>query len=268
MTFRASLVPSAVAGALVAALAVTLVPEAPAVTAAPRAAGDPGAKTVWTEANKTGFGTARARGSNVWFTLQQGRTSEVFYPNLSTPSVRNLELLVTDGSTFTDRESRDTRQQTRRADPRSLGFTQVNTAKSGKYRITKRFVTDPRRDSMLVLVRLESLDGGHYQLYTLHDPALGNSGDNDRARTVDGALVATDAGAGVATSLIAHPRFDKTSNGLLGRSDGWTDLASDHRLDQGSGPAGPGNVVQTGRIRGIDGTTRAPVGDADPRVRR
>ena len=253
MTFRAALVPTA----LVSALAVALLPGAPAFTAAPHAAGEPGAKgakTVWTEANKTGFGTARARGSNVWFTLQRGRTSEVFYPNLSTPSVRNLELLVTDGSTFTDRESRDTRHRTTRPDPSSLAFTQVNTAKSGKYRITKRFVTDPRRDALVVHVRLQSLDGGHYQVYALHDPALGNSGGDDRARRVGHALVATDGGAGVATSLVARPAFDQTSNGLLGSSDGWTDLATDHRLDQGPAAVGPGNVVQTGRIKGVDGS--------------
>ncbi len=46
----------------------------------------------WTEADKTGFGTATDRKSRVWFTLQGGRVSEVFYPDLSTPSVRTLEL--------------------------------------------------------------------------------------------------------------------------------------------------------------------------------
>ena len=77
----------------------------------------PGGKTVWPEADKAGFGTAATRRSNVWFTLQQGRTSEVFYPDLSTPSVRNLELIVTDGRTFTDRESTDTRHRVSRPTP-------------------------------------------------------------------------------------------------------------------------------------------------------
>jgi glucoamylase len=233
---------------------VSLAPLAPALSAAPHTSADTGAKTVWTEANKTGFGTARTRGSNVWFTLQKGRTSEVFYPNLSTPSVRNLEMVVTDGSTFTDRESTDTRHRTIRPDPRSLAFTQVNTAKSGKYRITKRYVTDPRRDALRVSVRLQSLDGGHYRLYALYDPALGNSGNNDRARTVGDALVASDSGAGDATSLVSSRAFAATSNGLLGRDDGWTDLAGDHQLDNRATSAGPGNVVQTGLVGGLDGT--------------
>ena len=63
------------------------------------------AKSTWTEADKTGFGTARSRQSKVWFTLQRGRASEVFYPDLSTPSVRSLEFVVTDGTSFTDRAS-------------------------------------------------------------------------------------------------------------------------------------------------------------------
>ena len=75
---------------------------APAAAPQPSAAapGAPGHKATWTESDKTGFGTSRTRGSNVWFTLERGRTSEVFYPNLSTPSVRSLELVVT-GKGFT-----------------------------------------------------------------------------------------------------------------------------------------------------------------------
>ena len=127
---------------------------------AERAAPDRGAKSTWTEADKAGFGTARTRRSNVWFTLQDGRVSEVFYPDLSTPSTRSLELVVTDGRTFTDRETEDVDVVTTRPDERSLRFQQVGTATSGRYRITKTYVTDPRRDALVVRVRLESLDGG------------------------------------------------------------------------------------------------------------
>src|SRR4051812_44458382 len=50
------------------------------------------------EADKSGFGTSRTRQSKVWFTLEGGQVSEVFYPDLSTPSVRSLGLTVTDGA--------------------------------------------------------------------------------------------------------------------------------------------------------------------------
>jgi glucoamylase len=247
--------PSVRAAVLGLALAAGLVatPAAPGSAVPGRAPGGPGGKTVWSEADKAGFGTARSRRSPVWFTLQRGRTSEVFYPNLSTPSYRNLELVVTDGRTFTDRESTGTRHRTVRPDPRSLGFTQVDTARSGRYRITERFVSDPRRATLMVQVRLQSLDGGRYQLYALADPALANGGNDDRARTVGHALVATDRH--VASALVSRPRFGATSNGFLGRSDGWTDLRHDHRLDHHYRSTGAGNVVQTGRITGVTGRT-------------
>ncbi len=232
---------------------------APQAGAAPGAAAarqqapvaDTGDKTVWTEADKSGFGTARTRRSNVWFTLQRGRASEVFYPDLSTPSVRNLELVVTDGATFTDRESGDMRHRTVRPDERSLRSTQVNTARSGKYRLVKEIVTDPRRDTMTLRVRLRSLDGEPYQVYALFDPALGNDGSDDSARSRGRALVATDDALGAA--LVARRGFGATSNALLGRGDGWSDLADDHRLDRRARRAGPGNVVQVGRLRGLTG---------------
>ena len=189
--------------------------------------------------------------SNVWFTLQEGRTSEVFYPDLSTPSVRNLELIVTDGKTFTDRESTDMRHRVSRPDPRSLGFTQVNTDKQGKYRLTKRFVTDPARDAMRVRVALRSLDGRKYRLFVLHDPALDNDGSDDEARTTGSTLVADDGT--VATALASRPAFTGTSNGYFEENDGWTDLKDDHRLDQRHDSAGPGNVVQTGLVGGVTG---------------
>jgi glucoamylase len=211
----------------------------------------PGRKTVWTEGDKTGFGTARARRSNVWFTLQRGRVSEVFYPDLSTPSIRNLELIVTDGRTFADRESTDTRQRTIRPDPRSLRFTQVNTARSGKYRIVKRIVADPHGDSVRIRVRLRALDGDRYRLYVLHDPALANDGMDDRARTAGHTLLASDGN--VASALVSRPGFGDTSNGYLGVDDGWTDLRDDYELDSHRQQVGPGNVVQTGRVRGITG---------------
>ena len=212
------------AGTLALGVAVTgALVTLPASDAAPSA--EPGAKQTWTEADKTGFGTARERRSNVWFTLQDGRTSEVFYPDLSTPSVSSLELLVTDGATFTDRASEDMSTKVRRPDPRSLRFTQVHEDDDGRYRLTEEHVTDPRRDAYVVKLRLESLDGGDYRVRVSYDPALDNSGMDDRGRTKGSALVATDGR--VSSALVGKPAL--------------TDLSTD---------AGPGNVVQEAGIKG------------------
>jgi glucoamylase len=231
-----------------------LVPTAAAPDAAPSAAAPrgPGHKATWTEANKTGFGTARTRRSNVWFTLQRGRTSEVFYPDLSTPSVRSLELVVT-GDGFTDRQSTDMRHRTVRPDARSLTFRQVDVDRQHRYRVVETFVTDPRRDALDVRVRLTSLDGGAYRLYALYDPSLANTGMNDRGRTARHALLATDGTKKVASALMSRPAFGATSTGYLGTSDGWTDLKRDQRLNHTYRHAGRGNIVQIGRIPGVTG---------------
>ena len=46
---------------------------------------------------KPASGTSYTTASNVWFTLQDGRLSELYYPDLSTTSVRNLDFVVTVG---------------------------------------------------------------------------------------------------------------------------------------------------------------------------
>jgi glucoamylase len=219
------------------------------------APGGPGAKATWTEADKTGFGTARTRRSNVWFTLQRGRASEVFYPDLATPSVRSLELVVT-GAGFTDRESSDMRHRTVRPDPRSLTFREINTDKQGRYRIVETFVTDPRRAALDVRIRFRSLDGGRYRLYALYDPSLANTGMDDSGRTAGHALVASDAAGRVNSALVGRPAFDQMSTGYLGTSDGWSDLKNDQTLDQRYDHAGPGNIVQVGRFHAVTGRGR------------
>ena len=54
----------------------------------------------WTEADKDGYGTSAGTASKVWHTLDDGRLTEVFYPDLQTPSVRTLDFVVSNGKTF------------------------------------------------------------------------------------------------------------------------------------------------------------------------
>jgi glucoamylase len=231
--------------ALVAALA-----PAAAHAAASVAPGAPGQPAFWTPANKQGFGTSANTTSKVWQTLQGGELTEVYYPDLGTPAVRDLQLIVTDGKTFTDRETDDTTQHVQLVDKRSLTYRQVNTAKSGRYRITKTYVTDPARNALLVDVRFRSLDGRRYKVYAYLDPALSNDGNDDTATASHGALLTQDADAG--SALVADPGFGRASTGYLGTSDGWTDLQNDHRMDWQYDSAPKGNVVETAETK-LDG---------------
>jgi glucoamylase len=233
--------------ALCCGLTVAVVP----AVAAAGPPGGPGAPATWAPADKHGFGTSRTVASPVWYTLGQGGLTEVFYPDLGTPAVRDLQFVVTDGRSFTERESDSTTQRTALADPGSLTYRQVNTERAGRWRITKTYVTDPARATVLVDVSFESLTGRPYQVYALYDPSLSNDGMDDTGRSAGGALLANDATG--ASGLVAAPAFTATSTGYLGASDGWTDLRADHRMDWRYAAAPAGNVVQTGRTA-LDGT--------------
>jgi glucan 1,4-alpha-glucosidase len=205
---------------------------------------------MWTTGNKQGLGTATTGDSKVWYTLANGALSEVYYPRGDTADVQSLEFAVTDGTSFMERESQDTKHEARLVDPRSLTYEQVNTAASGRYRITKTYITDPARPSVLVQVSFEPLVAGEYHLYLLYDPALGNSSLRDTATRhgggTDVALLTSDGP--VASALVASSGFLRTSSGFVGVSDGWTDLKADRRLDWNYDAARDGNVLQTAEI--------------------
>lgn len=211
--------------------------------AAPRgddAPGSPGEPAVYQPADKLGFGTAHGgAASPVWFTLGGDGMAEVFYPDLSTPASRELQLVVTDGRSFTEPVRGRTEQVG------DLTFRQ--TARGTGWTATITYVTDPARPT--VLADLDFRSHKALRVYAVYDPALSREGGDDTAASGD-TLVASDAAA--ASALTAGHGFAATSTGYLGTSDGWTDLA-DHRMDWRYPKAGPGNVVQTGELR-VDGT--------------
>jgi glucoamylase len=210
--------------------------------------------------DKAGFGTSHTTASKVWYTLSRGTLNEVYYPRIDTPSLRDSQFVVTDGATFTDREDRDATHTVQLLDRHSLTYRLVNTATSGSWRITKTFVTDPARSTVLENVTFESLTGAPLQLYLLHDPALSMTGNNDTGRTVGEALVASDGTS--ASAVATMPALTDTTSGYLGSaSDPWTDLAADHDLDGRYDASTPGNVVQAGRVplTGLPGRQDATV---------
>jgi glucan 1,4-alpha-glucosidase len=255
MSRHSRTIPLAIATGLATALTL-LVPTAHA-QADGNAPGPPGATTTWRTGYKDGVGTALSRESKVWYTLAEGTLSEVYYPAADTANVKDLQFMVTDGSTFSQREFDGTTRQVQLADTRSLTYRQITTDNAGRWRLTKTYVTDPAVSTVMIDVTFQSLDGGAYQLFTLYDPSLANNAGHDTASTTGDALVASDThvdGKHVSSALLSTTGFSATSNGYLGTSDGWTDLENDHQLDWSYPSAGPGNVVQTGEIP-VDGPT-------------
>jgi glucoamylase len=233
------------------------------------APGGPGGNADWLPSKKTGFGTSYTTASNVWFTLEGGRLSEVYYPRLDTPSARNIDFVVTDGQSFAVRAQDASTSLTRlvnpdhgrrekhhgwrknRDDPDSLTYQIVNTDTANRWRLTTTFVTDPSRATLLN-VEFISLNGRPYQLYAVYQPQLNNpmveAPLNESGVTQGNALLASDAQMQVASALVASPAFTETSNGYLGTSDGGTDLSQHYQLTAHYSSAPNGTVVQTGRL--------------------
>ncbi len=210
------------------------------------APGATGAKATWTNGNKQGVGTSNTLTSKVWFSLGEGALNEVYYPTIDKANTRDLELIVTDGRTFVENETENTTHQVEVPDPAALVFRQVNTSKSGRYRISKTYITDPERDTVLIQVKFTPLRPGDYHLYVLYDPSINNSGLHDTGYSIGGGLIAADGP--VASALLCSLRFLRTSSGYLGTSDGWTELKRQFGLEHTYVRAADGNVVQIAEL--------------------
>src|SRR6188508_1224347 len=104
-------------------LALSCLAAAPPALAAD-APGAPGAVATWTEGDKDGIGSATSLTSRPLFTLDDGEMTEVYAPDLGTPSIRDLQLVVSDGKSFSEREREDATHRIELADPRSLPYRQ------------------------------------------------------------------------------------------------------------------------------------------------
>jgi glucoamylase len=125
----------------------------------------------WPTAAKNGFGSSTTLASKVWFTLANGVMTEVFYPTLDVPTVRTLQFRVVTAAKI-ENEADDMVHTLVLPNPNSLTFRQINQAKSGKYTITKTYLTDPRRSS--VLIRVDFNTETDAQLHVDYDPAVDN----------------------------------------------------------------------------------------------
>ena len=201
----------------------------------------------WTSGNKQGVGTSNSLNSHVWFTLgNEGALDEVYYPTVDKANTRLLEFVVTDGKSWVERESEDTTHQIEVPDTEVLSFRQVNTSKGGHYRITKTYITDPDRDTLLIQVKFQRLKSGPVQLYVLYDPSINNSGMHDTGYSVDDLLLASDNG--ITSALASSLPFTKTTSGYLGTSDGLIDLKKNFSLKNTYPRAQDGNVVQMAEL--------------------
>jgi glucoamylase len=232
----------------------------------------PGALSHFDLSRKDCLGTARNTTSNVWFTVANGVLSDVYYPTADNTNVETLQYIVTDGSTFTDLQTRDTTYTVKLLSNNSqaLDCEVTTTAKSGKYIIITDYLTDTKQNTLVMKVQFIPLVGdvSNYQLYVRYDPSInGNGGGGAGNGGGDSGTIDNSTGHNVPiafdknttsqafnrtyavpvySALNASIPFLQVSNGFAGQSsDGLVQLDASHSLTALYSDATNGNLVQT-----------------------
>jgi glucan 1,4-alpha-glucosidase len=233
----------------------------------------PGALSHFDLARKDCLGTARNTTSKVWYTVADGVLSDVYYPTADTTNVETLQFVVTDGSSFTDLQTRDTTSTARALDRGGMACRVTSTARSGRYRIVTDYLTDPVRNTVLMRTRFEALSvaARNDRVYVRLDPTVnGNGGGGPGNGGADSGTVDTSTGHPVlvasdpvtqtnaANRDYAQPVFvaldastglSEPTNGFAGAaSDPLTQLDATHTLGTTYTDAAAGNLVQAARI--------------------
>jgi glucoamylase len=104
--------------------------------------GWPGLEPRWTHGDKDGIGTAYSAASRIWFTVWNGIVTEVYYPTVDMPQMRDVQLLFTDGQSFFHQETQYLESRIQRM-PSCLGYRVEGTDPEGRYAYVKEIIADP-----------------------------------------------------------------------------------------------------------------------------
>jgi glucoamylase len=225
--------------------------------------GAPGIEPRWSHSNKDGVGTAYSADARLWFTLWRGVVTEVYFPMIDQPQLRDLQFLVTDGATFVHEERRQMRTTTVRPNARALGYSVTSEDPDGRYRISKTVIGDPHQPCLLLRTRVEvgPALADRLRLFVLAAPHLGVGGWGNCGTVYDllGHPVLAAEKDGVAMVLAASIPWSRCSVGYVGASDGWSDLAQHRSLDWEFDRAPDGNIALTGELP-VGATTEFTLG--------
>jgi len=210
----------------------------------------PSAHPTWAPARKDMVG-ASLGSSRIWFTVAEGIVTEVYYPRVDIPQIKDLGFIIADDRGFW-------------VELRRLRGYEVNTPSPGipavevvhrhpRFTFTQRICPSQVRDALLIQFKLEGDPG--LKPYALLAPRLGGDADNDCAwvSTHNGRKVlwAEQGPFGLALSA-ADPAgadaWQRCSAGCSEESDGWQDFHRNGRMSWEYDGAGPGAVALTGEL--------------------
>ncbi len=251
---------------VIAGLALVVPGAAAAAAPAPTAPGAPGAASYFDLARKDCLGTAANRTSKVWYTVADGVLSDVYEPTINNTDVSTLQYIVTDGSTFTDMQTRDM-TYTVAAGPSGMACTVTSKDTKHGFELVTTYITDPAHDTVLMHTKLETASTGLHLYARLDAHANGNGGGGSQNAGANSGVV-TDNSIPVVFStntttnavnrdyavptymaLAASPAPHTASVGYAGTaSDGLTQLDATHALTPPYDAAPNGHIVATEEV--------------------
>jgi glucoamylase len=130
-------------------------------------------------------GTAIGSDSYLWFTLSHGIVTEVYYAFVDDASLRGMGFVVTNRTDFLSDELHDADSKVSYLAEGVPAFEMENRCRSGRYKIEKKVLSDPRRSVLLQEICFTALQGKieDYSLFLLTAPHLGNQGQDNTACT-------------------------------------------------------------------------------------
>lgn len=233
------------------------------------APGAPGEKSVWAYAGKTGIGTSyetytegnysdggtSGKISKVWFSIAQGIVTETMYGLIHEAQLKEMQFVIV-GDGFVDQEKFDTESTIEYLNtdeagrPVSLAYKIITRDKDGKYEIEKHIFTNPEENALFVRATFRSNEKGIVP-YLLVNPHMNNTGNGDKAwvERKGNTLHASDNGKFM--TIQTSQKFQKTSVGFVGVSDGLTDLKANGKLSKTYTTTGDstGNVAITAMLK-------------------
>jgi len=204
----------------------------------------------WASARKDMVGTS-LESARLWFTIAEGIVTEVYYPRIDIPQIKDLGFIIADDRGFW-------------VELRRLGNYNVKLPKPGvpaveivhrhpRFVFTLQVCPAQRRDVLLLRYRLEGDDS--LRVYALLAARIGDNAENNLASVAEhnsrNVLWAEQGPFGLALSAVDTNGTDawrRCSVGCLEASDGWQDFNHHDRMTWQYDSAGPGAVVLMGEL--------------------
>lgn len=204
----------------------------------------------WAPAAKDAVGTALGT-SRLWFTLAQGIVTEVYYPRLDIPQLKDMGFIVADDAGFWIEVRRLNNYTVAWHDDAIPAI--IITHRHDRFMLTLKVCTDPERDVLLLDFAL--VGDAALQLYVLAAPRIGEDASSNQAWTSErqgcSLLWAEQGPFGMALAAVdraGRPALWQRSVGLVGASDGWQDFQRNGRMTWHYAEAGPGEVALTAQL--------------------